>query len=142
MEKATVGLILLAVFSFGGGFLILLGLLIWRRLWDSGSVEAECVDLGEHTQVLGVGSDRTYMPRAKRPVYRYFYQGRQYTASPLLSSNRPGYRPKLGHCTIRIHPKHPEKVYSPERKFAALILIGVGSLWLAIAALTAAILPG
>lgn len=144
MEEAlVVRTILLAVFLFGGILLVLLGILIWRRLWGGNSVEveAECIDLNVHTATLGFSTDRTYFPNSKRPVYRYYYEGRQYIASPRLSSNRPGYNPELGRCTIRINPKHPQKVYSPERKSAAIILIGIGAAWIAVAVLLAALLP-
>lgn len=129
-----IGAVLFGVFLLVGGFLILLGVLIWRKLWNGCSVEveAECIDIGLHTEALGTGPERTYFPNAKRPVYRYVYQGRRYESGPKLSSNRRGYQPELGRCTIRIDAKHPEKVYSPERKFAALILISIGVLWLAV----------
>lgn len=144
MEEAVViKTLLLSAFLLGGALLILLGLLIWRRLWDCGSVEvpAECVDLNIHTEMLGTVSDRTYFPNSRRPVYRYRYEGQEYCSSPLLSSNRSGYEPALGRCTIRINPEHPEKVYSPERKFAALVLIGIGSMWIVVAALALILLP-
>ncbi|MDO4619336.1 MAG: hypothetical protein Q4B09_01830 [Lachnospiraceae bacterium] len=70
------------------------------------------------------------MPDTKRPVYKYWYNGQYYTSAPMLRSNRKGYRPEYGKCRIRINPDHPEKVYSSERKYAAIILILIGSLYL------------
>lgn len=144
MDRAVLlKVILLSVFFFGGAFMILLGSLIGRRLRDSGSVEveAECIDLGVHTAVIGTGTDKTRFPGARCPRYRYTYRGKQYVSGPKLASNRPGYQPALGRCTIRINPGHPEKVYSPERRFAALLLIGIGAAWIAMAALCAVLLP-
>lgn len=136
-------IILLSLFFFGGILLILLGFFIWYRLWNCGSVEvdAECIDVCRETIALGGGSDRTWFPNTTRPVYHYYYEGKDYTSSPLLASNRPGYAPALGHCKVRINRKHPEKLYSPERKFAALILISVGGVWIVAAVMLAILLP-
>lgn len=144
MENAElVKTVLLAAFFFVGALLVLLGVLIWRKLWNccSVEVEAECIDLGLHTETIGVSPDRTHFYGAKRPVYRYYYEGKRYESGPRLSSNRRGYRPELGSCTIRIDPNHPEKVYSPERRYAALMLILIGAMWLVLAGLTAFVLP-
>jgi len=142
-EAIVVKTILLSVFFIGGVLLVLLGILIWRKLWGNRSVEveAECIDVDIHTEAIGTGIDRTYFPNAKRPVYQYYYEGRQYTSSPLLASNRPGYKPAQGYCIIRINPKHPEKIYSPERKFVALILIIIGVAWIFVAVGAAYFLP-
>lgn len=142
-EAFLVKTLLLIGFFLGGILMILLGFLIWRRLWDCGSVEvdAECIDVHQQTVALGTGSDRTFIPNAKRPVYRYYYEGKHYTASPLLASNRPGYAPVPGACKVRINRKHPEKIYSPERRFAARILIAIGAMWVVIAGVLAVILP-
>lgn len=131
---------LLTLFFLGGILLILLGFLIWRRLWDSGSVEvdAQCIDA---PLKKGAPSDRIRIPGARRPVYHYCYAGKYYAASPLLAANRPGYDPVFGCCKVRINRKHPEKMYSPERKTVALILITVGLIWIGIAVLVAVILP-
>ncbi len=143
MNEAVIKTILLSVFAGGGMMMVLIGILIWRRLWGNNSVEvaAECIDRNAHTAVIGMGMDRTYYPNAKKPIYRYWYAGKEYISGPLLASNRPGYQPKLGRCTIRINPNHPERVYSPERKFAALILISIGVMWLLAAVLMAVLLP-
>ena len=131
--------ILVSVFLVGGIALVLLGWLIWRKLWGNHSVQVQamCVGVNVSTVRTGVGLQHTHYQGAKRPVYEYEYQGIKYTGSPLMVSNRKGYRPEPGPCTIRINPKHPERVYSSERKFAALVLIFVGSGWVVAAALMA-----
>jgi len=120
------------VFLIGGAFLVLLGFFIWRKLWDNYSVpvEAECIDLNEHTEKVGTGIDKTYFYDAKHPIYKYIYEGNEYISGPKLSSNRPGYKPKVGNCIIRINPENPKIVYSSERKFVAIILILIGSIWI------------
>lgn len=143
MNEAVIKAILLSVFGIGGVMMVLLGILIWRKLWGDNSVEvaAECIDRNAHTAVIGMGMDRTYYPDAKKPKYRYWYGGKEYISGPVLASNRPGYQPQPGRCTIRIDPNHPERVYSPERKFAALILIAIGVIWLLVAVLMGILLP-
>lgn len=125
-------IILISVFIVGGLLLIVLALWIWSKLWGKGSVQidAECLDINVHTAKTGTGINRTYFRNAKKPVYRYYYNGQEYISSPLLSSNRQGYQPETGYCKIWIHPRHPNKVYSYERKAVALILIFIGTLWM------------
>ncbi len=126
-------MILFALFALVGIFLIGLGIWIQARAYGRHSVEveAECIEIEESDY-----KDRTdpqnpvYMRNVKQPVYRYWYQSQYYTSAPVLKSNRPGYRPKLGPCKIRINPDHPERVYSSERKTAAVILIAIGCLYL------------
>ena len=135
--------LLLCVFGGGGAFLIALGALILAPLygWRSVEVEAECVDTIERNVEFGSAGDRTVFPGARKPVYRYYYNGVRCTASPMLTSNRPGYHPERGWCTIRINPKHPERVYSSERRFAAAILMGIGACWIAAAVLVGLLVP-
>lgn len=118
-----------------GLFMLLLGLWILSPLWGfrSVEVEAECVAVQTGTASLGKRPDKTYYPDSKLPVYRYTYQGETYQSSPLLTSNRRGYKPKEGPCTVRINPMHPERVYSSERKFAAAILLSIGAIWIVLA---------
>ena len=131
-EGLTVFYILMGVFLGGGLLLIVIGLVLILRMYGSKSVavEAWCVEVTSKTEVMGTGTDRIYIHNAKKPVYRYYYNGQEYISSPLLSSNRKKYRPEPGPCVIRIHPDHPRRVYSPERKFAGGILIGVGVIWI------------
>ncbi len=125
-------LLIFAIFTVIGAFLLWLGIFIIARMYGRHSVEveAECIEVEVATVRMGSVGDRSYMPNTKRPVYRYYYEGQQYTSAPLLRSNRPGYRPEPGPCTIRINPAKPHKVYSPERKFAGGILIAIGAVYL------------
>ncbi len=126
-------MLVFAIFFVLGIFLIGLGIWIQARAYGRHSVEvdAECVEVEESDYKTSADpADYTYMKDAKRPVYRYWYQGQYYTSAPMLRSNRPGYHPQLGACKIRINPDHPERVYSSERKFASIILIGIGSLYI------------
>ncbi len=126
-------MLILIIFTVLGIFLIGLGIGIQRRAYGKHSVEveAECIEVMREDYKTGVStSDSTYLHNAALPVYRYWYNGQYYTSSPLLRSNRRGYRPQLGKCMIRINPDHPERVYSSERKFAAAILIFIGSIYL------------
>ena len=139
----TLKWVLLGVFFGLGALMVVLGVLIWRKLWDNQSVQvpAQCIDVQNYTQTMGMGYDKKHFYHVKKPVYRYYYQGQQYVSSPLLASNRPGYNPTPGPCVIRIDPKNPGKVYSPERKFAAIIVIAVGAVWILVALLGLALLP-
>lgn len=125
-----------------GVMLILLGIWLVARMYGRHSVEvdAECIDISSKTVSCGI-QPRTYYLNAKAPVYRYWFRGAAYLGQPLLRSNRPGYRPKLGPCKIRINPKHPEKVYSTERKYAAGILIGIGVFYLVLVGVVVWIFP-
>ncbi len=124
---------LLGLFVLIGLFLIGLGVWIQRRAYGKHSVEvkAECIEVIHEDYKTSIDpTDYTYLRDARRPVYRYWYNGQYYTSAPLLRSNRRGYRPMTGKCRIRIHPDHPERVYSPERKFASGILILIGSVYI------------
>lgn len=134
--------ILLGLFFGAGIFLILLGIWFVARMYGRHSIEvdAECIDIPSETVGYGV-FPRTYHLNAKAPVYRYWFRGTIHIGQPLLRSNRLCYRPKLGHCKIRINPQHPEKVYSPERKHVAGIMIGIGVLYLALVVVAVWILP-
>lgn len=134
--------ILLGLFFGIGIILILLGIWFVARMYGRHSIEmdAECIDISSETTGYGV-FPRTYSLNAKAPVYRYWFRGTAYIGQPLLRSNRPGYRPKLGPCKIRINPKHPERVYSSERKHVAGIMIGIGLLYLVLVVVAVWILP-
>ncbi|MCD8190061.1 MAG: DUF3592 domain-containing protein [Clostridiales bacterium] len=128
--NVTVGYVLLLLFLVLGAFLILLGVWVVARMYGNHSteVEAECIDISIETVRMGTGpGEYTYFKDAKAPVYRYQYNGVVYTSQPILRSNRRGYRPVPGPTRIRINPEHPERVYSPERKYVRVILVGVGS---------------
>lgn len=124
---------LLILFPVGGIILTIAGILIISRLYGKRSVEVDAECLGVNIKDVHMGSspndDQTIYHNTQTPVYRYTYQGKQYTSSPLLSSNRPGYHPETGYCKIRINPNKPEKVYSSERKFAGVILMIIGVSW-------------
>lgn len=129
----TPNLLLLLIFPVGGVIMVIAGILTITRLYGNRSVEvdAECIGITVRDMQMGLTpGERTTYHNTKRPRYRYFYEGKEYISSPLLSSNRPGYRPETGYCKIRINPSKPEKVYSSERKFAGIILISIGSSWL------------
>lgn len=127
---------LFMIFTGGGILLLTVGILIISRLYGKRSVEvdAECLDVDIHDVHMSSLSthDHTVYRNTKNPVYRYYYNGKEYTSSPLLRSNRPGYHPQVGHCKIRINPDKPEIVYSSERKFAGAILIIIGASWLCV----------
>lgn len=131
---------LLILFPLAGTILIIAGILTISRLYGKRSVEvdAEClgVNIKDVHMGIGAGYEHTVYHNTKNPVYRYYYNGKEYISSPLLSSNRPGYHPETGYCKIRINPNKPQKVYSSERKFAGAILIIVGAGWLLIPLLT------
>ncbi len=123
------GYFLLLLFLALGVFLILLGIWVVARMYGthSAEVEAECIDISTETVRMGTGpGDYTYFKDAKAPVYRYRYNGVVYTSQPILRSNRRGYRPTPGPARIRINPDHPERVYSPERKYVRIILVSIG----------------
>ncbi|MCD8147269.1 MAG: DUF3592 domain-containing protein [Clostridiales bacterium] len=127
--NVTVGYFLLLLFLVLGILLILLGVWLVARMYGSHSteVEAECIDISIETVRMGTGpGEYTYFKDAKAPVYRYRYNGVVYTSQPLLRSNRRGYRPVSGPARIRINPEHPERVYSPERKYVRVILVSIG----------------
>ncbi|MCD7822157.1 MAG: DUF3592 domain-containing protein [Clostridiales bacterium] len=127
--NTTLGYLLLLPFFVLGVFLILLGVWIGARMYGKHSVEvdAECVDVSTETVRMGTGpGDYTYYKDARLPVYRYRYNGVMYTSQPVLRSNRRGYRPALGPTTIRVNPEHPERVYSPERKYVRILLVSIG----------------
>ncbi len=128
--------VLLFVFTAVGVLLIGLGTWIHRRMYGKHSVEvrAECIDVNVEDYQSGFKpEDYTYYKNTNRPVYKYTYDGKEYISQPFLQSNRPGYNPQTGPCTIRINPDHPERVYSTERKYAAMILDGIGIVYLVIA---------
>ena len=134
--------ILSALFLGAGIILVLFGIWFVARMYGRHSIEvdAECIDISSETTGYGV-FPRTYYLNAKAPVYRYWFRGTAYIGQPLLRSNRPGYRPKLGPCKILINPKHPERVYSSERKHVAGIMIGIGLLYLVLVVVAVWILP-
>lgn len=126
-------LFLLPFLVFGIAFIVV-GIWITARMFGKHSVEvkAECIDIIQHNAVhedIRPGRQTTYVG-AKVPVYHYWYKGKEYTSRPTLVSNRPGYHPQLGPCTIRINPAHPEKVYSTERKSITGIFLFIGILYI------------
>lgn len=130
MEVHRMALGLVLVFAVLGVALVVAGIWIIARMYGKHAVEveAECVDVAVGTLEMGSSpGEKTCFWKVKRPHYRYYYEGTVYCSQPLLQSNRPGYHPQKGPCTIRINPDHPERVYSSERKFAGGILIVIGS---------------
>lgn len=116
------------------GLLVLISLWLLSPFFGIGSVrvKAECIRVDTGTAKVGTQpGEETFFLRAKRPVYRYTYAGKEYESSPLLTSNRPGYKPGTGETEIYIHPKHPERVYSSERRAAAAILLIVAAMFIA-----------
>lgn len=100
---------------------------------NSIEVEAKCIRVDVRDEVIHrVGNQHVRYKNVKVPTYEYYYEGKKYVASPLLHSNRSGYMPEEGYCRIFINPKHPDKVYSTERRMAGGILIGIGILWILI----------
>lgn len=96
----------------------------------SAEIEAECIGIEVKDVCIGnEPGDRTRYKDTRRPIYRYHYKGKEYTSSPMIASNRPGYKVEKGYCKIRINPKHPETVYSPERRMVGIILICIGAVW-------------
>ena len=137
-------ILLLGLFVLFGIAFIGIGIWVMVRMYGKHSVEvdAECVDISVTTETTGVRpADYTHYMNVKRPVYRYWYDGKQYEGMPFLSSNRPGYRPTLGPCKIRINPDFPQKIYSSERKFVAALFIGIGLLYVAISVVAAYVAP-
>lgn len=132
---------LLIIFSSIGILLIIAGIGVLVRMYRSSAVvDAECIEV--RSEAVAVGAfPRTYYRDAKTPVYRYRYEGREYVGSPFLQSNRPGFHPQLGPCKVRISRKNPEKVFSSERKPVAVLLIGMGILYLIAVAVAAMVAP-
>lgn len=125
-----------------GIILIGIGIVLLAQMYGpwSTKVDAECIDVSGKSVSLGV-FPRTHYRNTKAPMYRYWYGGKEYLGQPLLRSNRPGYHPKLGPCEIRINSKHPEKVYSSERKSVAGMMIGIGALYLVMEFIALKFLP-
>ncbi len=121
---------IMIIFLVVGIFLLVLGIMIRQRMYGKHSVaiDAICIEVEEND----VKTNDGIMYGAKRPLYRYEYNGKQYTSSPSLQSDRTEYQPKLGKCRIRINPNHPERVYSTERRFVSDILIGIGTAYIMI----------
>lgn len=132
---------LLIIFGSLGILLIIFGVAMLAHIYFSSVVvDAECINISSSTVSIGT-FPRTHYRDAKAPVYRYRYDNREYVSSPIMRSNRPGYRPRLGMCKIRISRKHPDKVFSSEQKLAAALLIGMGALYLGVEAAAAMVLP-
>lgn len=128
----TVGYLLGAVFFVAGIVALVLGFRLKRkREGDSVEVDAECIGIKTGSQNMGPSTNRMVMNNLKLPEYRYSYGGQEYTSSPILASNRPGYNPKVGPCKIRIDPQNPEKVFSSELKWVSILFFILGTAWLA-----------
>ena len=128
----TVGYLLGAIFVVAGIVALALAIRFKRkREGDSAEVDAECVDIKTGSQYMGPSTDRMVMNNLKVPEYRYSYNGQEYTSSPILASNRPGYNPKVGPCKIRIDPQNPEKVFSSELTWVSILFFILGTAWLA-----------
>ena len=128
----TVGYLLGAVFFVAGIVALVLGFRLKRkREGDSVEVDAECIGIKTGSQNMGPSTNRMVMNNLKLPEYRYSYGGREYTSSPILASNRPGYNPKVGPCKIRIDPQNPEKVFSSELTWVSILFFILGTAWLA-----------
>lgn len=123
---------ILLLFFIIGLIILFIGLNLLKKLKDPYSIEidAECIDINEKDIKIGNDFDASYYHNAKTPIYRYYYNDIEYVSSPKLASNRKNYKPKLGHCIIRIDPNKPNIVYSNERKFVANILFGIGISWM------------
>lgn len=132
---------LLIIFGSIGILLIIIGVAMLVRIYFSSVVvDAECINIS--SSIVSIGAfPRTHYRNAKAPVYRYQYENREYVSSPIMRSNRPGYRPRLGMCKIRISRKYPDKIFSSEQKLAAAFLIGMGVLYLGVVAAVAMALP-
>ena len=141
MESEHIRLSLSAVAALGG-LLIAIGIGLLIRMYGRRSVEvdAECIDISSKTVHVGAFPSTKYH-NTNVPVYRYRYQGQEYISQPVLRSNRPGYHPKTGPCRIRIDRRHPEKVFSSERKAVAGLLIGMGSLYIVAMVVAVRVLP-
>lgn len=141
MESERIHLALAAVAALGG-LLIAIGVRLLVCMYGRRSVEvdAECIDISSKTVHVGAFPSTKYH-NTKAPVYRYRYQGQEYISQPVLRSNRPGYHPKTGPCRIRIDRRHPEKVFSSERKAVAGLLIGMGILYIIATAVAVRVLP-
>lgn len=141
MESERIHLALAAVAALGG-LLIAIGVRLLVRMYGrrSVAVDAECIDVSSKTVHVGAFPSTKYR-NTKAPVYRYRYQGKEYISQPVLRSNRPGYRPKTGPCRIRIDRRHPEKVFSSERKAVVGLLIGMGSLYIVAMVVAVRVLP-
>lgn len=141
MESEHIRLSLSAVAALGGLLIVIsIGLLIRMYGRRSVEVDAECIDISSKTVHVGAFPSTKYR-NTKAPVYRYRYQGKEYISQPVLRSNRPGYHPKTGPCRIRIDRRHPEKVFSSERKAVAGLLIGMGSLYIVAMVVAVRVLP-
>lgn len=100
-EMIDLAILLLGFFVLFGIAFIGVGIWVMVRMYGKHSVEvdAECVDISVTTETTGVRpADYTHYMNVKRPVYRYWYDGKQYEGMPFLSSNRPGYRRLLDHA--------------------------------------------
>lgn len=132
---------LLIIFGSIGILLIIIGVVMLVHIYFSSVVvDAECINISSSTVSIGA-FPRTHYRNAKAPVYRYRYESREYVSSPIMRSNRPGYRPRLGMCKIRIGRKHPDRVFSSEQKPVAALLIGIGALYLVIEFIALKFLP-
>lgn len=133
---------IIGIFALLGVAIIILGIGLLTQMYGRNSIEvdAECVDVSVRDVTMGA-LPRTRYRNTKAPVYRYQFQGREYIGQPILRSNRPGYRPKIGPCRIRIDRRHPEKVFSSERKAVAGLLIGMGVLYIIATAVAVRVLP-
>lgn len=124
--------------------LTIFGIHVTAKMYGKHSVEveAECIGVKVGDETIGISPRyRKHYFDVKKPVYRYWYRGKEYIGSPTLTSNRPGYSPKAGPCKIRINPDRPESIYSSERKFVSAILISIGISFMVLPWLSLLVLP-
>lgn len=89
-------------------------------------IDAVCIGVETRDIEMGINIDSMIFKNVKRPIYRYTFNGIEYTASPLVGSNKKDYNPQESPCRIQINPMRPGKVRSSESNQASNILLGLG----------------